>query len=104
MVVIIFAAIVGVMLGLLGGGVFVLLPWTVAGLVIGYLSKTRKESIISGVVFGFLLSFLFMVHGYQGKNPITQAIPLFLGLGLFGALCGTILSFVSFTLKKRFKK
>jgi uncharacterized protein with PQ loop repeat len=96
--------VVGIVFGILGGPVFILVPWTVAALILGYFSKKTNEAALNGFLFGFFASFMFMVHGYSGSAPIIHAIPLFLGLGIFGGLCGLVLSFLSFFLKNKFKK
>lgn len=87
---------------LLSGSVKSLIPWGLVAVLLGYLASSRKESIISGAVYGFIVSFVFML-GYAGTAPEVSRIPFFAAIGLFGALCAMLASFIVFIIKSKLK-
>jgi hypothetical protein len=93
---IVVAIAAGAVLGVVGSRVlFVgswlsLIPWTIAGLALGAWCG-RWESVRVGAVFGFSVSFVFMVSGYSGSAPLLGRLPAFAVLGVFGAVCGIVL-------------
>lgn len=86
------AVLAGAVLGYTGGPAQVLIVWAIIGLVLGYFSATRRTVIASGLLFGFIVSFMFMVAGYAGEAPVYTHFLPFAALGVFGAVCGIILS------------
>lgn len=100
------AIVVGLVLGIVGARyVFVgswinLIPWSIAGLVIGYWGS-KIESIVNGLTYGFVLSFVFMLAGYSGKSPLVGRVPFFAVLGVFGGVCGLILGLIGFSVKTK---
>ena len=102
------AFIVGVIIGAAGSayspvflGWYSLIPW---GLVAGALGTwgNRREALKSGVVYGFSLSFAFLVAGYNGTPSLASRFPFFVILSLFGAICGLAMSALGYYLKLRF--
>ncbi len=83
--------VIGILLGLVGGPVYILLPWGLVGLAIGYVSTRKNTAILNGAVYGFLASFTFMVSGYAGQDSVATKILPFIIIGLVGALCGLTL-------------
>lgn len=73
------------------GSAWNLIPWGVTGIGLGIFARSKKEAGISGALYGFVLSFIFMVRGYEGAAPIITRFPPFAVLGLFGAVCGSML-------------
>lgn len=106
MIKLLVSIIVGAILGIVGsrflfvGSWHSLIIWGIVGLVIGYWSSNRKEALINGSVFGFVLSFVFMLAGYAGSAPILTRTPFFAILGIFGSVCGFILAFIGNVLRK----
>src|SRR5260221_3218905 len=102
------------LLGMLLGGVvakflFVgsylnLLPWGLGALIVGWYGKSKKEALCNGAVYGFALSFVFMLVGYSRARSVITVMPFFALLGLFGALCGAILGLLGFFLRRHFNK
>lgn len=95
---IIVAAGFGMLLGILGAhvlwlAIWTLVPWGLAGAELGYWWNDRRPAL-PGAVFGFALSFSFMVAGYLGKDSLLSRIPPFAMLGLVGGLCGLSLAIV----------
>jgi len=101
------AIIVGALLGILGarylfvGSAVSLILWAIAGLLIGMWSDTRRQAMLNGGLFGFVLSFDFMLSGYAGSEPVLSRFPFFALLGLFGAGCGLVLGWIGFFLKSK---
>lgn len=87
---------VGSLLGALGarylfvGSWISLIPWTLVGLTLGYWSRRHRPALV-GAVYGFSLSFVFMVVGYAGQAPLSTRILPFAMLGAFGGVCGCVL-------------
>jgi hypothetical protein len=78
---------VGTKLLFLGG--LTLLPWAVAALLIGWLCRDARLALANGSLYGFVLSFIFMLAGYEG-NELVDKLPFFVLLGIFGGVCGLI--------------
>ena len=100
------ALVVGVFLAVTGaryllvGSWLILIPWAIAGLAIGAWGA-KNESIINGVAFGFVCSFVFMMAGYSGTTSLVSRLPFFLVLGAFGGICGALLGLAGFTIKAK---
>ena len=98
------ALIVGLVLGVVGaqfllvGSWLNLIPWGIGGVAIGYCG-TRRESVINGVCYGFVLTFAFMIAGYTGIFPLASRLPFFAILGVFGGICGLFLGLVGFQVR-----
>lgn len=104
------AIIAGLILGIIGsrylfvGSFLSLLPWSLVGLATGIYAKTKKEALINGAIYGFVLSLIFMLSGYKGSRPVFMVLPFFILLGLFGAICGSILGLIGLLIKKVYKR
>ncbi len=100
------AIVVGLVLGIVGaryvlvGSWLNLIPWSIAGLAVGYWGS-KIESIVNGLTYGFVLSFVFMLAGYSGKSALAGRIPFFAVLGVFGGICGLILGLIGFSVKAK---
>jgi hypothetical protein len=99
------AAIVGVILGILLAhalflGWWTLVPWGIAGLALGY--KAKGQFVLTGIVYGFVLVFVFLIDQYSGEQSLVSRLPFFALFGVFGAICGLILTTAgSFILRLR---
>lgn len=89
---------------LFGGTVLSLLPWAIAGLGIGWFANSMQESLGDGAAYGFVLTFSFMMMGYEGSASRISRILPFSALGLFGALCGLVLGITGYALARLIKK
>ncbi len=98
----------GIVLGYLGarhlfvGSWLIVVPWSVAGLIVGWWG-TRNESIVNGVVYGFVVSFTFLVAGYSGPFSLASRIPFFVVLSVFGGMGGTLLGLLAFVGKTKLR-
>jgi hypothetical protein len=101
--------VMGALLGVVGsrylfvGSWLSLIPWTIVGLAIGYVSQ-KRESMIDGVIYGFTLSFVFILSGYTGSESLISRVPFFVILGVFGGICGLVLGLLGFLIKNRITK
>ena len=100
------AFIVGVVIGAAGPkyvflGTYSLIPWGLVAVALGFWGN-KREALKSGAVYGFSLSFAFLVAGYNGVPSLVSRFPFFLILSLFGAACGVALSAFGYYLKLRF--
>jgi hypothetical protein len=86
------------------GSAWNLILWAVTGIGIGIFARSKKEAGVSGALYGFVLSFLFMVRGYQGTAPLVTRFAPFAVLGLFGAVCGTVLGLIGSVTMRLFIK
>jgi len=102
------AAITGIILGfvfakLLFLQYLTLVPWGIAGFVIGYFCKKRNEALISGFIYGFFLGLVFMLAIYSGRDPVITKLPFFVILGIVSAILGVITGALGFFSKKVLK-
>jgi hypothetical protein len=102
------ALITGVIIGAAGPqyvflGPMSLIPWGLVALALG-LWGNKREALRSGAVYGFVLSFAFLVAGYTGTASLISRFPFFAILALFGAVCGLALSAAGYYLKLRFAR
>lgn len=99
----------GAILGVLGarflfvGSWLNLIPWSIAGFALGCWG-TRNEAMVNGVVYGFVLCFIFMAAGYSGKFSLVSRVPFFAVLGVFGSACGLALGLAGFHARNKLRK
>lgn len=105
---------IAILLGAILGGVIArflfvgsgwsLLPWGLVGLGTGIFARDKKEAVVSGALYGFVLSFLFMIGGYTGSQPLVTRFPAFGILGLVGAFCGGVLGLIGAVARQAIRK
>jgi hypothetical protein len=88
------AAVIGLIIGYIGGPGWILAVWAIVGLVIGRYANRRRAALANGAIYGFALSYAFMVAGYSGSDPLTGKLAPFILFGIVGALCGAIISLI----------
>ena len=91
------ATALGVVLGFLGSRLLflqwaTLIPWGVAALAVGGISKDRRQALVAGAGYGFALGFTFTAAGYGGADPLLGKVPFFAIFGLVSAAFGVALS------------
>jgi hypothetical protein len=100
------AVALGVVLGFLGSRLLVLrwatlIPWGIAGLAVGAISRDRRQALVAGTLYGFALGFTFMAAGYTGADPLLGKVPFFAIIGVVCAPFGLALSLVGWWLMMR---
>ena len=88
------ALIIGIIVGFIGGPVYALIPWAIIGVIIGWVSSGKKSAVLHGAVYGFALAFVFMIHGYNGTDPLVTKLLPFAALGVVGAVFGLFWGFI----------
>jgi len=88
------SSVIGATIGYVGGPVWILVIWAIAGLLIGRYAKNSKTAALNGIAFGFFISYAFMIGGYSGEQPLSSRLVPFLIFGLVGALFGAVLCFL----------
>lgn len=91
------AAALGLVLGFLGSRMLflqsaTLIPWAVAAIVVGAISRDRRQALVSGAAYGFALGVSFIAFDYGGADPILGKVPFFAALGVVSAIFGSALS------------
>ncbi len=74
-------------------GWYNIIPWVIAALLVGWLSDTRLNSIICGVVFGYVLFLVYIWLGYNGKTDsgsMVKFVLFDLGFSLVGGAAGVV--------------
>lgn len=102
------AAAIGVLLGFLAARMLflqwaTLIPWAVAAVAVGFISRDRREALAGGAAYGFALGFSFTAFGYSGADPILGKVPFFAILGAVSAACGVALSLAGHWLLMRLR-
>ena len=102
----VLSALLGLVLGFaatkmlfLGG--WTLVPWAVAAMLIGWLSADARRALVHGALYGFVLSFVFMVADYVGSELFAK-LPFFALLGILGGACGLAWAWAGRFLRTRF--
>jgi len=102
-----FVALAGLLLGFITYrflyGWYDVFPWAVVALIIGYISKSRRDSIINGAIFGYFLFLVYIYLGYRGKTDLNGTIRFILFdmfFSLVGAIAGGVGAFIGNWVKK----
>jgi len=69
-----------------------LIPWGVAALAVGALSRDPRQALTAGAVYGFTLGLSFMTFGYNGTDPLLGKVPFFVIIAVVSAVFGVALS------------
>lgn len=98
------ATVLGAVLGFAAAhalflGSWTLGPWALGGLALGWWNG-RPGAPLAGALYGFALSFVFMLANYSGTAPVLSRTPFFALLGLFGAGCGAVLTLLGARLRR----
>ena len=89
--IIVISLLLGALSIFLFTGWYNIIPWSMALMLLGYLSPSRKGSLKSGAVFGYFLFFGYILVGYRGKldaSSLARFSLLLIGFSLLGAICG----------------
>jgi hypothetical protein len=100
------AAVVGIIIGVAGPryvvlGPYAVIPWGLVAVALG-LWCNKRESLIAGALYGFCLSFAFLVASYADTASLISRLPFIIVLAAFGAICGIALSVTGYFLRLRF--
>ena len=76
-----------------------LVPWGLGGLILGYFSADKRQSLVNGAVYGFFLSLAFLILGFSGTS-LAKALTGLILLSLFGSAGGLVSSLIGRLLGK----
>jgi hypothetical protein len=82
------------------GSALAIIPWAIAGLLLGWFASGWRFALVGGAVYGFALGVTFMVAGYEGSRPLSTALLLFAVIGLICAACGLACAVVGHGLRR----
>lgn len=88
---------------LFGGSMLNVVPWGILAFATAFLAASRRESLLFGAVFGFVVSYAFLWFDNSGEKTLGRVlvlIPLVVAPALFGALCGLILAWLGWMLRR----
>lgn len=99
------AILVGAILGVIGarylfvGSWLSLVPWSIAGLALGYRARPGGW-VRAGGAYGFALLLAFMIAGYTGAAPLLTRLPFFAIIAVVGAVYGLVLAWAGSALRR----
>jgi uncharacterized membrane protein YeaQ/YmgE (transglycosylase-associated protein family) len=70
-------------------GWYTTIPWVIVTPIVGFLSKSRRDSLINGGLFGYVLFLVYISSVYRGKTD-AKSILIFIGFNLAFSLVGAI--------------
>jgi hypothetical protein len=88
-------------------GWYNIIPWAIAALLVGWLSETRRKSILNGAVFGYVLFLVYIWQGYSGKTDagsMLKFVAFDAGFSLVGAVAGVVGAVVGSWIKGKIGK
>ncbi len=81
-------------------------PWGIlVVLVTAWLGTGKGDALRLGAVFGFLVSYAYLWFDNQNIHSLSQVlilIPLIVLPSLFGLLCGTVLGYLGWRIRRMF--
>lgn len=79
-----------------------ILLWTVGGLIVGWLTQDQRTTIQSGVVYGMVLTSVFLFSRFGGTPDHILQYALFVAvMSIGGAIGGLVTAFIGAWLRKR---
>jgi hypothetical protein len=77
-----------------------LVLWGVVGVVLGLFASGRRQVVWAGVLFGFCMTVVFLISGFQGNpNQLPAFLVLTLVLSVVGVAGGLVSVFVGSRLR-----
>ena len=88
-------------------GYYNLIPWVIIGLLTGFISDTRRNTVIFGAVFGYVLFLVYIYLQYRGKTDLksmAQFMTIDVLFSLVGGGCGIVGALIGRWLKGKIRK
>lgn len=105
------SAFVGIVVGFLStrgvllGSWLDLFLWGAAGVIIGLFVSEKKILARSGLLYGFFVTFSFLMTGFRGASDKFVGFLIFsIFLSAIGALCGWLAVYIGYKIKQAYKK
>lgn len=98
--------VTGIILGILSHyvitGWYTLIPWVVITPLVGMGCKEARQSVIGGILFGYMLFLTYLLMGYGGQTDLIN-LAKFLGFSmlfsLIGAICGLAGTYIGYSIR-----
>ncbi|MEY4747729.1 MAG: hypothetical protein RLZZ416_778 [Candidatus Parcubacteria bacterium] len=89
--------------GLLLPSWYILIPWCIAGALVGAYLGTWRLALVAGAAYGFTLSLSFLITGFSGTPEQLPSFGLLLLiLGALGVVGGIVSSTIGYQLRMLF--
>ncbi len=92
---------------LFNGSIVNTIPWGVLAFATAYFASNRRESLLLGATFGFVVSYAFLWFDNSGTKTVAKVFTLILVVVLpaaFGALCGLTMAWLGWISRRVFHK
>ena len=100
---IIAAIVLGFLSSRFVNGWYTTIPWVIVTPIVGFLSTSRRDSLINGALFGYVLFLVYISSVYRGRTD-AKSILIFIGFNLafslVGAIAGVVGSFIGNWVKR----
>ena len=97
----------GILSYLLFSSWYNIIPWMIAGVLVGFLILNRKQALINGALYGYFLFLSYVFIGYRGNQQTSQVIHFILVTllySLIGAIAGIVGAFIGNFILRKTKK
>ncbi len=103
---ILVAALIGFLSSRIVVGWYTTIPWMLGTLSVGYLAANRREALLNGALFGYMIFVVYMPSVYRGASD-TKSILMFIGFvlafSLIGAIAGIVGGFLGNLIRRKVK-
>jgi hypothetical protein len=92
---------------LFNGSILNVVPWGILAFATAFVAANKRQSLILGAIFGFVVSYAFLWFDNSGSKTLSSVlilIPVVVAPALFGALCGLTMAWLGWTLRQVFSK
>lgn len=92
---------------LFNGSVLNVIPWGILAFATAFLATHRREAVIFGAIFGFVVSYAFLWFDNTSPKTLDKVlilIPLIIVPATFGLLCGLTLAWLGWQLRSLLHK
>jgi hypothetical protein len=83
------------------------MPWGILAFATAFLAASRREALLFGATFGFVVSYAFLWFDNTGEKTLGRVlilIPLIVAPALFGALCGVLMAWVGWAVRRAVRR
>jgi hypothetical protein len=77
-----------------------LIPWAIIGILIIWMSPTRRQGMWNGAVYGAVLTDSFMLFNYKGGTPHLTFYVFIVALAAFGLIVGSVGGLIVWSIKQ----
>jgi hypothetical protein len=88
---------------LFNGSVLNIVPWGILAFATAFLTSSARQSLLLGSIFGFVVSYAFLWFDNTSELTLSKVlilIPLIVLPAIFGALCGLLLAWLGWMVRR----